>query len=454
MQRSPRMPRTANVFQKIADPINNFLKIDAASGILLILATMLALFLANSQWASHYEHFLHTPFKISIGSWALNMSFQHFVNDTLMAVFFFLIGMEIKREIVNGEISSFKKAALPIVAALGGMIVPALIYYSFNSEGPYTAGWGIPMATDIAFAVGIMSLLSRKVPFSLKIFVLTLAIVDDLGAISVIAIFYNQSFSVEFFTYACLTLMTIYVLYSSGIIKSWVYIALGLFTWYFIYKSGIHATAAGVVLGLLMPLDALYDRAQVSKKIKDLVNELDKGVTLTSNGEARISHLGEKTINQLHQYTLGARSALEKTISNIHSLVSYFIVPLFAFVNTGLVLDSVNFGEFFKEPVALGIILGLFVGKPLGIFLFSFIAVKIGIAKLPREITWGKIIIAGFIAGIGFTMALFINNLALGNSDVSTVSKLSILLASILASLAGLILLGLSDDVSKPNDKS
>ncbi len=324
------------------------------------------------------------------------MSLQHFINDGLMAIFFFAIGIEIKKEFLYGELSSKTKASLPIFAALGGMLIPALIYAFFNHNTPAHAGWGIPMATDIAFALGILSLLEKKVPFSLKVFLLALAIVDDLGAIVVIAIFYTAEISQWALTAAAVGLFTFWYLQRFKLKMPWVYILLGALVWLAVLKSGIHATIAGVLLGLFVRSD--------ERGLKNLMGHLEPWV-------------------------------------------NYAIMPIFALANAGVLIENFDIEQMFHQPVIIGVVLGLFIGKPLGILLFSFIAVKFRLAQLPRGSNWAQIGAVGCLAGIGFTMALFIGNLALNGTPFESEAKLAILMASLLASAVGLFWLKLLRDV-------
>lgn len=343
---------------------------------------------ANSPLHESYQTLIHLPI--------LTMSLQHFINDGLMAIFFFVIGIEIKKEFLYGELSSKTKASLPIVAALGGMIIPALIYHHFNQNTQTHAGWGIPMATDIAFALGVLSLLEKKVPLSLKIFLLALAIVDDLGAILVIAVFYTAEVSQWALMLAAVGLFAVWYLQRFKIKSTWIYILLGLFVWYAVLKSGIHATIAGVLLGFLVRSD--------------------------ENGFKKLEYKFKPWVN-------------------------YAIMPIFALANAGVRIEGFHLEQLFQEPVVLGVVLGLFVGKPLGILLFSFVAVKLRLAQLPRGSNWAQIGAVGCFAGIGFTMALFISNLALSGTAFEGEAKIAILIASLLSSALGLFWLKLLRDV-------
>jgi len=375
------------VFRKILKPVERFLATEASSGIVLAACTIIALVVANSPIDHQYHSFLEVKF--------LNLSVHHWINDGLMTIFFFVVGMEIKRELVKGELSSSKKAALPLLAALGGMVMPALLYYFLNPHSPEINGWGIPMATDIAFAIGVLSFFGKQVPFTLKIFLLALAIVDDLGAVLVIALFYTKEIAGSFMAMAVVVFGTIIFLQRLGVKSYFIYILLGVAAWYFMLRSGVHATIAGVVLGLLTPV-----------------------CFPVQNGK-------EETYSPLDELT-----------HKLHQWVSYGIMPIFALANAGVSLKGADMGQIFQNTIHQGIILGLLIGKPLGITLACWIAVKMKIAELPNRVEWGDILGVGFLGGIGFTMALFISGLAL-SPEQEIFSKTGILIGSMLAALVG-----------------
>ena len=377
------------MLKKIFLFLKNHLNTEASAGVLLLMSAGLALAWANSSWQGVYTAILHYPLGLQWGDMSFSLSLHHWVNDGLMTIFFFAVGLEIKKELCAGELSTPKKAALPIFAAIGGMLVPALCYLIFNAGSSAYVGWGIPMATDIAFAVGVLSLLSKRIPFSLKIFLLALAIVDDLGAVLVIAFFYSQEIMWPFLAYAGLTAFIVFCADKIGIQNRLSYLFLGLCLWLFVLKSGVHASVAGVILGL----------------------------------------------------TLSARPAL---VEEMHPYVIWLIMPVFAFFNAGVAFSSGGFSfyEFLSHPVSLGVISGLLIGKPLGILLFSFLALRLKLASLPVGFSWPKLTGIGFLAGIGFTMALFISHLSFESMpEFNTYSKLGILLASMLAMLIGLVVL-------------
>lgn len=433
------------VVRQIFTPIEDFLRTETSSGIVLMVVTLIALLWANSPLYPYYNHLIEVPIGFSWGSYSVSHTLHHWVNDGLMVIFFFVVGLEIKRELIQGELSSPKKAALPMFAAIGGMVFPALIYTAFNLGGEGSSGWGIPMATDIAFAVGVLSLMSRKVPFSLKIFLLALAIVDDLGAVLVIAFFYTKDVSTNYLTLAALTFLLTYLIRIAGIRNILVYVVLGIVAWFSVLKSGVHATIAGVILGLMTPLQAYYNRFNLSEMLKSTVDDLIKELN-TSNDEDNVkSHLSSKAkdhVYKIRHFSHESISPLDRLIHSLHPWVSFFIMPIFAFVNAGVRIEGISLEDFVQNEIALGVILGLFAGKPLGVLLFSFLAVKLNLARLPRNVTWLHMTAVGFIAGIGFTMALFVAHLALETGPIlETYSKLGILTASVFAAAIGLTIL-------------
>ncbi|MFT5208407.1 MAG: NhaA family Na+:H+ antiporter [Flavobacterium sp.] len=379
--------------------IEEFIQKESSSGILLIFTTILALLFSNSFLAPLYESFLHIPVEIRVGSLQINKSLYHWVNDGLMAIFFLLIGLEVKREILEGHLSSYSQIALPGFAALGGMVVPAAVYLYFNQNDAIARdGWAITTATDIAFALGILSLLGKRVPISLKIFLMALAIIDDLGAIIIIAIFYTAELSTLSIVIAVLSLVVLIVLNFKGVAKKAAYFIVGTVLWISVLKSGVHATLAGVALAFTIPLTALNE-----------------------NGD---SH-----------------SPLKEIEHSLHFWVAFFILPLFAFVNAGVDVREISLAQM-SGPVPMGILLGLFFGKQIGVFGFSFIAIKLNLAKLPEDSNWMQLYGVSILTGIGFTMSLFIVSLAFEDDSLfQFTDKLAILLASFASGLAGYLIL-------------
>lgn len=378
----------------IRRPIETFLKMEASSGIILALCAALAMVVANSEWAPEYFELLHVNI--------LGLSLQHWINDGLMAIFFFVIGMEIKKEILVGELSTVKKAVLPVAAAIGGMIFPALIYYFFNPSAPSANGWGVPMATDIAFALGILTLFGKRVPLALKIFLLALAIVDDLGAVLVIAIFYTKEIRFEGLIAAAAALSIMWFMRRMGVKSYLAYTAWGAVAWFGVLFSGVHATVAGVLIGLLTPLTYKVSRQ-----------------------------------------ALTTYSPLDTLVHWLHPWVSFGIMPIFALANAGITLRGIEISELIQNPIHQGVALGLVLGKPVGIFLFSKVAVLLRWGSLPSGISWSHILGAGFLGGIGFTMALFISNLALA-TEFEIYSKTGIIFGSVLSGILGSLVLAVA----------
>lgn len=415
----------ASLFQHFINPIQVFMHQATAGGVVLLCAALTAMVLANSPLSDLYFSILNTSAEIKIGTYAIQKSLQHWINDGLMVIFFFLIGLEIKRELLHGELSAPKKAALPIFAAIGGMLVPGAIYMLFNFGQPGANGWAIPMATDIAFAVGALILLGKRIPLALKVLLLGLAIADDLGAIIIIAAFYTGEVSSNALGYAGLGLLFIFLFRFVGVRRRLVYFILSLGVWFFVMKSGVHSTIAGVVLGFLTPITPLVSRETL---IKALNHHTKEGLNTQSIEELRIC-LEE------------ALSPLERGVRALHNWVAFVVLPLFALANAGVPLTSFKVTELFQQPVSLGIILGLFIGKPLGISLFAYLACKMKLAELPRGVSWSQILGLGFLAGIGFTMALFVSLLSLSGPEFGTLSKMGILVGSLMSFAVGMMIL-------------
>lgn len=424
--------------EKLTYPIQEFLHQQASGGILLIIATVIALAWANSPFAESYHHLWHTYVKIDIGGVGLNYSLHHWINDGLMVIFFFVVGLEIKRELLVGELSSAKKAALPIAAALGGMIFPALIYTIFNLGSESASGWGIPMATDIAFVVGILALLGNRVPLSLKIFILALAIVDDLGAVLVIAIFYTSNISLTSLMIAGGLIILLIAMNRLGVRNLLVYTLVGVALWLAFLKSGVHATVAGVLLAFTIPVSSRINTKKFKSETENLIKEFDNagehGEDVLTNSERlsivdKIENNCEKILTPLQRFEHG-----------LHPWVSFFIMPVFALANAGVTIGS-GLTSALIHPVSIGIILGLFLGKQIGIFGFSYLAVKLKLASEPEGVSWKKIYAAAILAGIGFTMSLFIANLAFTSPELLDTAKVGILSGSLISGIVGFIIL-------------
>ena len=432
------MKQNKTTIEKLTYPIQEFLHQEASGGILLIIATVIALAWANSSFADSYHHLWHTYVKIDVGGVGLNYSLHHWINDGLMVIFFFVVGLEIKRELLVGELSSVKKAALPIAAALGGMIFPALIYTLFNLGSESASGWEIPMATDIAFVVGILALLGNRVPLALKIFILALAIVDDLGAVLVIAIFYTSNISLTSLMIAGGLIVLLIAMNRLGIRNLLVYTFVGIALWLAFLKSGVHATVAGVLLAFTIPVSSRINTMKFKKETESLIKEFDNagehGEDVLTNSE-RLS-----IVDQIENNCEKILTPLQRFEHGLHPWVSFFIMPVFALANAGVAVSD-ELGSALTHPVSIGIVLGLFLGKQIGIFSFSYIAVKLKLASEPEGVSWKKIYAASVLAGIGFTMSLFIANLAFNSPELLNISKVGILAGSLLSGIVGFIIL-------------
>lgn len=413
--------------QRFTSPISHFMHMESAGGLVLLLFTIAALVLANSTLSADFLNFWRTPLGVSFGGFEFTHSLRHWINDGLMALFFFLVGLEVKRELVAGELRTFQSASLPILAAFGGMLVPAGIYLALQSGGEAADGWGMVMATDIAFVVGCMSLVGKGVPRGLKIFILTLAIVDDIGAILVIAIGYTSNVAILPLIVAGVLCAVIVLLIKAGVRSQVVYVPLGVAVWFGFHESGVHATLAGVILGLLTPAQPWLENS----KLQTIIQELRQFVT----GNSTSSH----TLRDAEIATRWMRSPLDRAIETLHPYVSFIIMPLFALANAGVVFNP----QMLASPVTIAIMAGLFIGKPVGIALFSFVGVKLGICILPTRVTWAQVLAGGVLAGIGFTMSLFIAGLGLEGTILET-AKTGILATSALAALAGILMLFLT----------
>ncbi len=416
-------------------PLELFLHIQAASGILLLLAAAAALILANSPWHAFYEHLWHAPVTIGIGAFRSTQPVHFWINDGLMVVFFFVVGLEIRREIHQGELSELRRAALPLAAALGGMLVPAAIYMSLNAGRPAQRGWGVPMATDIAFAVGILSLFGKRVPPALRVLLLALAIIDDIGAIVVIALFYSTSFALQGLGIVALGIFLVLALQAFGVRRPFVYVAPGIVVWAGFLVAGVHPTIAGVVLGLLTPVRPGYGREGF---ISAAERALEK---FRYRAEREDPHELLEPLGELADARREAVAPVVRVEAALHPWVAYGIMPLFAFANAGVRVGGIDLVEPGMVRLGLGVTLGLLLGKPLGVIAASFLAVRLGVASLPRGVTWKSLSIVGIVAGVGFTMAIFIAGLAFTGAAELDAAKLAVLLGSA-ASAIGALLLG------------
>jgi NhaA family Na+:H+ antiporter len=420
---------------KIARPVERFLHIEAASGILLLMMAVVALIWANSAWAATYEHLLHTPISISFGSHVFSRSVHFWINDILMAIFFFVVGLEIRRELFEGELSELRRAMLPVAAALGGMVLPAIIYSLINRQVPASQGWGIPMATDIAFAVGVLAILGKRVPAALRILLLAVAIIDDIGAILVIAFFYCEQIDPQGLAIAGAGVVAVIAMQRIGVRNPFLYVIPGVVVWAGMLRTGIHPTVAGVVLGMLTPVRAWYGRQGFVKEASAAIKEIEAKQEQRATTKELLP-----TFDRFDRARREALAPVTRLEVALHPWVAFGIMPLFALANAGVRVDSVNLANFEIGRIAVGVSLGLVLGKPVGIVLFSWIATRIGLAALPRGVGWRGLVVVGCVAGIGFTMALFIGALALADPEMLAGAKLAVLVGSAISGVLGLVL--------------
>jgi NhaA family Na+:H+ antiporter len=425
-------------------PFEDFFKLQAAGGIVLIAATAIALFLANSPLSDLYYHFWQTELTIGFDRFGLTKSLHHWINDGLMAVFFFVVGLEIKREFLAGELAGIRKAALPFAAAMGGMLVPAMVFLLFNPNTPQVHGWGIPMATDIAFALGVIALLGDRVPRALAIFLTALAIVDDLGAVLVIAIFYSGEMSPIALGGAATFFLLLVIGNRSGLQHPNYYALIGFAFWVALLKSGVHASIAGVLIGATIPVRPRHSHDDFLARTNRLLQRYREIETIDGPF--------------LHEERLGILLAMEKvchdTMSPLQRMehvmtpwVIFGVMPIFALANAGVRLDAAALPGALTNSVTLGILFGLLIGKPLGILLFSWLAVRLRLCDIPAGVSWRQVLGVGILGGIGFTMSLFITNLAFADPALVTNAKIGIFAASLLAGLSGFWLLRQSRSV-------
>ena len=419
-----------NMFQR-------FLHSQVAGSLILITTTIIALIWANSQWGDYYYELSHTYLGVNFGDWSFKLTLSYWIKDGLMAIFFFVVGLEIKREIVVGELSSLDKAMLPVCAAVGGAIVPAAIYALFNTSGEASAGWGIPMATDIAFALGVLSMFGSRVPLGLKVFLTALAIADDLLAVAVIAIFYTPEVNVTILLFAIIPLGLMIILNRAGVRATWIYSVLAILVWLDVLGSGVHATIAGVLVAMVIPVRPAIDPSEfVQKTSKLLANISGQDNSL----DALIHDAGRR--EKLEQFSLAVEDAVPPGIAlehSLHPLQSFVILPLFALFSAGVAFNAENLAGF-PSGAGLGVILGLVVGKPLGVLLTSWLVIKFAKVDL-LDVTLGQLIGAGCLAGIGFTMSIFISELAFTSDAIIDQAKVGILIASVAAGILGAIVL-------------
>jgi NhaA family Na+:H+ antiporter len=406
-------------------PLERFLHVEASSGILLLAAALVAVVWANSPWAESYEALWHTPVTLGLGQ-LLSRETRHFwINDGLMAIFFLVVGLEIRREIHEGELSELKRAALPVAAALGGMAAPALIYLLFNADPLTHVGWGVPTATDIAFAVGVLALLGKRIPPALRVLLLALAIIDDIGAIIVIALFYSSGVAWSGLLLAAAGILLVVLLQRLGVRRTMVYVPAGAVVWLGTLHAGIHPTIAGVVLGLMTPVRSWFGEDGFLQVTETAVQDVRGGVELS------------QALVRVRQAQREALPPVVRLQAALHPWVAFAIMPLFALANAGVSLGDVAIDDTATRNVAIGVAAGLVLGKPIGILLISFVTVRLGVCALPRGVGWRGVLVVGTVAGIGFTMAIFIADLAFPTPALLGAAKLGVLCASVVAACLG-----------------
>jgi NhaA family Na+:H+ antiporter len=426
--------RTPTLIERSLRPFERFVHLESAGGILLLGCSLLALGWANSRWADWYASLWETHVTLQVGGFVLTHSLLHWINDGLMAIFFFVIGLEIKREFLVGELASPRHAALPIAAAVGGMAVPAAIYALFNGGTATGRGWGIPMATDIAFAIGILTLLGKRVPLSLKVFLTALAIVDDLGAVVVIALFYTESINWGSVFPALIILVVLMELNRQGVRHPLPYGVLGLGLWFAVLSSGIHSTIAGVLLAMTIPSRARINSDQFLDQSRATLSEFERAGH--SREDEFITEAHQSALQALKSATIHVQTPMERLEHALHPGMRFVVMPLFALANAGVPLSGLGLAML-ADPVVLGVFLGLVVGKQAGILLFAWGAVRSGVAGLPSDLGWAHIYGAAWLGGIGFTMSLFIANLAFADAALLASAKVGILGASLIAGGVG-----------------
>lgn len=442
MKISPSHPSASPApLNRIIGLFQDFVQLEASGGVVMMACAAAALIWANSPWTEAYFGLWGIKLTIGIGEWALAKPLLKWINDGLMAIFFFVVGLEIKRELLAGELASPRRAALPIAAALGGMFAPALIYTAFNAGGPGAAGWGIPMATDIAFSLGVLALLGRRAPLGVKIFLTALAIVDDIGAVLVIALFYTAQVSWVSLAAAALILLALLALNRLGVKRTLPYAVLGIGLWLAFLYSGVHATVAGVLLAMTIPAhSAIVDRQAFMQAIRSAL-DLYEQACCDGEQDGLAASNRQAAAQALEAASIYAESPLQRLEHALHPWVIYLILPIFALANAGVHLGG-EIGPALLNPVGMGIVAGLVIGKTIGISLFSWLAVRLKLAQIPEGVHWRHLIGAAMLAGIGFTMSLFIANLAFGDGEALTAAKIGIITASLLAgAMGGLLLL-------------
>lgn len=431
------MPSWEKKFNQILTPFDRFVKRTTTGGLILMASALIALVLANTPLSAQYLDILHVHLGFHLGHWTIDKTLHHWVNDGLMALFFFVVGLELKREILVGELADIRRATLPIVAAIGGMIIPALCYISVNMNNEDTLrGWGIPMATDIAFALGVIALLASRVPKALITFLVALAIVDDLGAVIVIAVFYTNHLAWEFLIIAALLTGLLVFMNVIGVRRASVYLFFGFLLWFVFLQSGVHATLAGVITAFTIPAKPKFNPSIFNKRLQDVLAKFNNSY---KDNESILKNQNLSGVVQtLEDGVIGVQTPLQRLEHSLHKPVAFFVLPIFALFNAGITIDFSNALQIFSHPVTLGVSFGLLVGKFIGIAGAAWLAVHFGLASLPKDTTMKHILGAAMLGSIGFTMSIFIAELAFAsNAEMIVQAKVGILFSSLVAGISG-----------------
>ena len=429
------LKETTYLVRAVRIPIQTFIRTEEIGAIALLAAAAAALGWANSPWSESYVSFWHITISFDIHIFAISENLEHLVNEGLMAVFFFIVGLEIKRELLHGELSSLRKASLPVVAAFGGMAVPALIYVVFNGTGEGAVGWGIPMATDIAFALGVLALLGKRLPAELRVFLLGLAVVDDLGAIAVIAVFYTEAINWANLGLGVALFAVIAACIRLGVRSPGVFIILSVVMWQFFLESGIHATLSGVLLAAIIPTEPYLQRRHYAAVVEDLLHDFRLAM---ENGD---EEKAETIVEEIERLSRDTESPMERIEGIVHPWVSFVVLPLFALANAGVVFTTGTLSEAMDSRITLGILVALPAGNALGILGTTWLAVRVGLCRLPAEVTWPQVLGVGFLGGIGFTVAIFISDIAFNDLGLVNQAKLGVFGASLFAGVVGYLFL-------------
>jgi len=423
-------------FDRLLTPLEMFIHRQTTSGVLLMICAVVALVIANGPLHDTYQHFLHTEIGISFGGEEFSLSIHHWINEALMALFFLVMGLELKRELLVGELSSPRQALLPIMAAIGGMLIPALCYVALNPDGPGAKGWGIPMATDIAFAIGALSLLGQRVPKNLITFLIALAIVDDLGAVAVIALFYTASLNLAALGWVAAFTLLLAVLNLGGVRRPLPYAIVAIMLWTAMLASGIHATIAGIIVAFVIPIRPKFEPAHFLRRVENTRGKLE--TALADGSDIIHNHRFRTLVDSLGNGVKLVQAPAQRAENALHLPVAYLVIPVFALANAGIPVDFAGFGDYLGNPITLGVLAGLLLGKPLGIVGFTWLTVRLGWASLPVGLNMHHIFGVGLLGGIGFTMSIFIADLGFVNRPEDLLmAKTGILAASAVAGVGG-----------------